>query len=164
MKVKAYVGKAYNVGLPGIEWGAHHDECGWHEYVSFWHSAFWAADHHVRYDCGRREQPSSGTYTLEMSGNLATLSEAQMAEFKRRWAAGVSYGTSPAYTVLNEGGVQNDPTPTCSDDATVELGAITTEMQRVDGEQWGGAKLEGWGTNGEYGGKTGWIRRVWRGR
>lgn len=42
------------------KWLAHHDECDWFEELDEWHNAFWAADHHVRYDCGQREQPSSG--------------------------------------------------------------------------------------------------------
>jgi hypothetical protein len=35
----------------------------WSERTIAWHNAFWAADHHVRHDCGRREQASSGSYT-----------------------------------------------------------------------------------------------------
>lgn len=41
-------------------WMAWHERCGWTEVLIYWHNAFWAADHHMRYDCGRRS-PSSGT-------------------------------------------------------------------------------------------------------
>ena len=45
----------------GFEYSAHHKACGWFENRTYWYSAFWAADHHMRYDCGRRS-PSSGGY------------------------------------------------------------------------------------------------------
>jgi hypothetical protein len=51
--------EALSGGQYAIHWNARH-ECGWWEDTAFWHNAFWAADHHVRYDCGRREQMSSG--------------------------------------------------------------------------------------------------------
>jgi hypothetical protein len=50
-------------------WAAWHEcEPGryrhWNEILRTWHNAFWAADHHVRYDCGRRMKVSSGSYTI----------------------------------------------------------------------------------------------------
>lgn len=58
---KATVEAIYESNLFGRHcagYGAYH-ECGWQEHLTAWHNAFWAADHHMRYDCGRRE-PSSG--------------------------------------------------------------------------------------------------------
>lgn len=119
----------------------------WSEELDAWHNAFWAADHHVRYDCGRREQVSSGrTYPAWF--------EQQQAQLNARLVADLM----PFY----EGGVQNDPTPSdngdplvpaCAEDPTVELGAITTELGvQVDG----GSYTRGGAQAGEHGGSRGW--------
>lgn len=66
-KAKVYRATRYEVELSWpsaterIVWATHHRDCGWREELTEWHNAFWAADHHVRYDCGRREQMSSGS-------------------------------------------------------------------------------------------------------
>jgi hypothetical protein len=99
----------------------------WREWLTSWHNAFWAADHHMRYDCGRRE-PSSGdmTFTVrkqveyrlmsdeEYADALAdaqvareAMSPEQMAEWTRLFEEGMR---NPMYTVLNEGGRREDPT------------------------------------------------------
>jgi hypothetical protein len=70
------------------EWLASHD-CGWWESLTEWHNALWAADHHVRHDCGRREQPSSGT----------------VRHYGRDYHL---FAPEAAY----EGGMQKTPTPT----------------------------------------------------
>ena len=73
-------------------WVAQH-RCGgdhqWGEWLDEWHNALRAADHHMRFDCGRRE-PSSGDVvthyeTVEMDGLTATLTSTQAAEFRRRF-------------------------------------------------------------------------------
>jgi hypothetical protein len=183
----------------GWEYSAHHRDCGWFENLAYWHNAFWAADHHVRYDCGKRE-PSSGGYVLDL--REAKMTTEQEAEFVRRWNE-AEHSNSPSFTVhmptyyqpmstevyeqkqaeaqamapfmeqagqamdrwLNEGGMQNDPTPSDMGDplppgyaeaSTVELGAITTEVGTVE---WEGRHLEGWQGNAGVG-SAGWWARV----
>lgn len=224
-----------------ISWVASHD-CMWHEHLTAWHNAFWAADHHVRYDCGRREQASSGGYTgtsgvcpaCNGSGtDLSKPSSLNMCitcvgtgathwdmtpipamplladgtpdmgamhglkpglpfndephmvggehvelsvvsppyyqrmsdeEYQDRLADAQAMdlylkSTGPLFEAY-EGGMQIDPTPSdnghplphaCAEDATVELGCITTELGRVD--------LEGY-SEGASGGSAGWWARV----
>lgn len=189
-KAKVFRSEHHEIPYPfakGVIWPvfvAKH-ECGWAESCTAWHNAFWAADHHVRYDCGRREQPSSGGYvtplladgTLDMGAmhglkpGLPWVDEPHQvrpigeheAEFIRRWNEGAPHRVGPVL-----GGMQNDPTPTHMPDppppgyaevSTVELGAITAEMGAVE---WEGRHLEGW-SEGASGGSTGWWARV-RGR
>jgi hypothetical protein len=143
-KRRATVERWPTYGALGVTWLASHEECGWCDELTAWHNAFWAADHHVRYDCGKRE-PSSGHI----------------------WYDGYpvdrpQYLTTAELYSLNEGGMQNDPHPSdngdplppaCAEDATVELGCITTELGvQVDGDSYarGGAQA------GEHGGSRGW--------
>jgi hypothetical protein len=205
---KAGVERWNTCGSLGFTWLAHHD-CGWMEELDEWHNAFWAADHHMRYDCGRREQPSSGKYAVpdgyesdpcpsayeedvhaphiykdpftEQKTWCPGPAQLDITVHKQTWYQTMSdeeyrdklAGARAMHLFLDqageamdrwliEGGVQNDPTPPV-EGPTVELGAITTELGPVPGEEWDGFQLEGWSEGGS-GGSGGWWERVRRGR
>jgi hypothetical protein len=124
-------------GIPSVTWIASHD-CNWHEHLAAWHNAFWAADHHVRYDCGRRKQPSSGAYEMTHAGFRAgrpVLTERD----------GFADGDIPRG--VNTGGVQKGPSPTCTDSPGVNPGVGDSYAR-------GGAQA------GSSGGSAGVVGRV----
>jgi hypothetical protein len=160
LKERAVVERWPTYGQRGTTWLAHHDECGWCEELTAWHNAFWAADHHMRHDCGRRE-PSSGDMTSAVHRQIERryMSDeeyaqyrddaAAMAEWVERQASNPLYDYLTSGTTAHEGGVQEDPTPTPDEDPTVELGTIATDPC------WG-LPIEGQGC--QSGAGTGWWR------
>lgn len=113
----------------------------WTERKTAWHNAFWAADHHMRYDCGRREPSSGDAYEAVRSGDA--------------YEVGCMESNTPVRYVLDLPVDKEDPLPPASaEDPTVELGAITTELGPLPGMQWEGS-------TGDAGvGSAGWWARV----
>ena len=120
-------------------------ECGWYEELHYWHSAFWAADHHVRYDCGRRS-PSGGGYpeiTVHKPMYYERMSDERYEEVRADAAALQAFWQRAGMAMdqwLNEGGVRSDPTPSDTghplppeydEGPTGELGTVATEMGPV---------------------------------
>lgn len=164
-------------------WNACH-ACGWCEDLTEWHNAFWAADHHVRYDCGRREQVSSGNVVghppFDQWSNADAWSRARMSsgDYDRlhQWVNDASdlmtqgIRARMAYDRCieagYEGGMWKDPTPThmglpprggYAEGPTAELGAITAEVGQVAGDMPGDTGGDVRGGAGEQGqGHTGW--------
>lgn len=125
-------------------WIASH-ECArgvyWTEHLTEWHNAFWAADHHVRYDCGYRS-PSSGIPagietgkrganvwpfmqdgSVDMGALHGLMPGQPWVEDNHEVLSDDVPGHPPFEQWSDEGGMQNTPTP-FAEQPTVEFGKL----------------------------------------
>jgi hypothetical protein len=151
---KALVTKRYFAAPmhPWMErnWIARH-ECAdgsiWKESLTEWHNAFWAADHHVRYDCGRREQVSSGGYippgidtgkrepTITVDGREYYTFDQRVLADRDAYELRANLAWHKA---RYEGGMRKDPTPS---DMDIPQGGESTE---VNGAWYAGTGATTW--------------------